>query len=517
MTSASTDPSVTAQITSAARLTVYQMFREQAYRQPDALAIEMGSRQLSYGQLLDRVDRVAAVLRDKGVGRGDRIAMISQNRIEYIEVILAAGRIGAIVTCQNWRLALPELQHCIDLVSPSLIAASDRFDALLGGLELGGAPALSLDSEYEDLIAAAPPDTVETNVDPEDGLILIYTSGTTGLPKGALISHRAEIIRTMNLRLDLGFDPDDAYMAWAPMFHVGGTEHSLSSLMMGGSVVVADGLDTDAIIDALEAHKIGWLLLVPATIEPLLAALKERKPTVKGVKVVGCMADLVPPAIIEEISTALDAAFFNSFGATETGLPPLSGHLLAPGADLSNLGKQPSSLCSFRLLDPDGNEVAQGETGEAAMKGPTLFSGYWGADETNRNDFRDGWFRMGDLFTQDEQGGYHFVGRAKYLIKSGGENIYPAEIERVLLADSRVGDAIVVRTPDDQWGEVPVAVIARNSDDLTASDVEDMCRTALAGYKRPKGVYFRDLDAFPRSSSGKIIREDVEKWVMEQS
>ncbi|MFN3230562.1 MAG: class I adenylate-forming enzyme family protein [Alphaproteobacteria bacterium] len=510
------DGSVATQIAVSARLSVYQMFREQAHRQPDALAVEMGPVQRSYGQLLDRVDRTATILRDKGVGQGDRIALISQNRIEYIEMILAAGRIGAIVACQNWRLAVPELQYCVGLVSPALVVASERFESLVADLELGAVPTLWFDGAYDGLVQSVSPDTQETDVDPEDGLVLIYTSGTTGLPKGALISHRAEIIRMMNLRLDLGVDPEDAYMAWAPMFHIGGTEHSLSALMMGGFVVVADGLDTDAIIDALEAHRLGWLLLVPSTIEPLLEALKERGPTIKGVKVVGCMADLVPKAVIEEISMALDAAFFNSFGATETGLPPLSGHLLPPGADLSNLGKRPSSLCSFRLLDPDGHEVAQGETGEAAMKGPTLFSGYWGAEDTNRNDFRDGWFRMGDLFTQDDSGSYHFVGRAKYLIKSGGENIYPAEIERVLLADPRVGDAIVVRTPDDRWGEVPAAVIARNGDDFSISDVEDLCRDALAGYKRPKRIYFRDLESFPRSSSGKIMREEVEKWVEKQ-
>ena len=504
------------EIGAATRLSVYDLFHEQASRHPDRFAISMADRRLTYGQLLSRVDRAAAVLRAKGVGHGDRIAILSRNRIEYLEVILAAARIGAIAACQNWRLAVPELQHCIDLVSPALVVSSDGFGTLIEALDLGSMPRLDLDREYEEAINGGDLDSVITDVDPEDGLILLYTSGTTGLPKGALISHRAEIIRSMNLRLDLGVDPDDAYLAWAPMFHIGGTEHSLSALMMGGSVVVADGLDTDAMIDALVAHKIGWLLLVPSTIEPLLAALKEQKPKIRGVKVVGCMADLVPTAVIDEICRALDAAFFNSFGATETGLPPLSGHLLRPGADLSKLGKRPSSLCSLHLLDPDGNEVPRGETGELAMKGPTLFSGYWGAEETNRRDFRDLWFRMGDLFVEDDEGAYHFVGRAKYLIKSGGENIYPAEIERVLLADPRISDAIVVRQLDNKWGEVPIAVIARKSNDLSVADVEAMCRGALARYKRPKAVYFHDLEDFPRSSTGKIIREDVEQWVMQQ-
>jgi len=505
------------EIAAAGRLTVYELFRDQARRKPEALAIEMGAIRRTYGDLLDRVDRVAAMLRGRGIVRGDRIAVISENRIEYLEVMLAAGRLGAIIACQNWRLAPPELQHCISLVTPKLVIASERFGELTGQLDLGGAEIASFGDAYEQAIKDLSGTFEDAPVDPEDGLILLYTSGTTGLPKGALISHRAEIARMMVLRVDLNIDAGDTYLAWSPMFHMGGTDHSLSALMMGGSVVVADGLDVEAIAHAIATHRLGWLLLVPASIDPLLMLLKERPQEVKRVKVVGCMADLVPTATIAEISAALNAPFFNTFGSTETGLPPLSGHLLPPGSDLSNLGKRQNSYCRFRLVDPDDRDVGPGETGEGAVRGPTLFSGYWGAEDTNHHDFRGGWFHMGDLFKQNPDGSYDFAGRAKYLIKSGGENIYPAEIERVLLADPRVGDAIVVRRADDRWGEVPVVVIARNSEELSAEVVEQMCRDQLAGYKRPKEIYFRDLEGFSRSSTGKIIREEVEQWVMEQN
>ena len=151
------------------------------------------------------------------------------------------------------------------------------------------------------------------------------------------------------------------------------------------------------------------------------------------------------------------------------------------------------------------------------MRGPTLFSGYWAAPEVNRTEFRDGWFHMGDLFQQTPDGGYNFVGRSKYLIKSGGENIYPAEIERVLLADARIEDATVVRQPDDKWGEVPVAIIARRSSSLTMDLIADLCRKELAGYKQPKAFHFIEMDEFKRSATGKIMREDMEAWVASQS
>jgi len=496
-------------------LSVYELFHERARLHPQDFAVEMGETRLSYAQLLARVDRVAAMLAGQGVGHGDRIAVVSENRLEYFELFMAAAKIGAIVACQNWRLAVPELQHCVDLVSPALLVRSDRCGEMVEQLDIGNLPVLVFGPTYEALVDAVTADVPIANVDPEDGLLLLYTSGTTGLPKGALISHRAEIARMMVLRLDLGIDAGDTYLAWSPMFHMGGTEHGLSALMMGGSVVITDGLDIPAMADALANHNLGWLLLVPATIEPLLAYLRDNNCAIKGVKTVGCMADLVPTETISKICAVLDAPFFNTFGATETGLPPASGHLIPVGADLSNLGKQQSSLCSFRLVDADGLEVAKGESGEGVVRGPTLFSGYWGVPEVNLEEFRDGWFHMGDLFEHRDDG-YHFVGRAKYLIKSGGENIYPAEIERVLLADPRVEDATVVRKLDDKWGEVPVAVIARKKPDLTKDEVRNMCRKQLAGYKQPKEIHFIEMDGFSRSSTGKIIREDLETWILTQ-
>jgi fatty-acyl-CoA synthase len=232
---------------------------------------------------------------------------------------------------------------------------------------------------------------------------------------------------------------------------------------------------------------------------------------VKGVKVVGCMADLVPPELIARITRRLGAPFLNSFGSTETGLPPATGHLIPVGDVPHDLAKRLSSLCEFRLVDAEGRDVPDGETGEGVVRGPTLFSGYWNAPEANARDFRGGWFHMGDLFRRTASGGYEFVGRSKYLIKSGGENVYPAEIERVLLADPRIADAAVVRKRDAKWGEIPVAFVAPAEAGLTEHDVEVLCRARLAGYKRPREVHFVAFADLPRSATGKIVREELER------
>ncbi len=497
-------------------LGVYDLFQKEARRHPDGLAIETISHQLTYGQLLDRVDRLAALFQQKGIETGDRIAILSENRSEYIEVHLASAKIGAIVACQNWRLAPGELKHCIDLVSPSLLIYSELQDHIISNLDNISIPQLTFGRKYETALMDVTPQQTSHEVPGEAGLIILYTSGTTGPAKAALISHRALIARMCLLSIDLKIDDGDSYLAWPPMFHMGGTEHSLSTLMMGGAVVVSQGFDADYMADVISRHRLGWLMLVPGTFDRLKEAIKRLNTSVKGIKAVGAMADLLPKSTIVEMTNFFNAPFFNTFGATETGLPPASGQLIPPGVFPETLSKELSSLCLMRIVGKDNQDVQDGEVGEALVRGPTLFSGYWSDPETNARDFVGGWFRMGDLFRKNADNTVDFVGRAKYLIKSGGENIYPAEIENVLLSDPDVSDAVVVRKPDAQWGEVPVAVVARSDQSLNRDHLSQLCRSHLAGYKQPREIHFVDFDELPRNSNGKIIREEIEQWLGEK-
>lgn len=496
-------------IRKAGRQTVYGLFAAQVSRDAKATAVTQGERRISYGELDGRVRRLAAALRARGVGHGDRVALLSENRHEFVEIELAVALLGAIVACQNWRLAAAEVQHCVSLVSPVLLIVSERHSALAGKLALD-VPVFVIERDHEAMIAAAEPLAEDPEVDPEDGLVILYTSGTTGLPKGALISHRAEIARMTVLRMDMRATEQDGFLAWAPMFHMGSTDQVYGALMTGAIVHIVDGFDAEAIVAIMEKNLLGWMLLMPGSIEPVVELLKATGRRPKGIRAVGAMADLVPTALMAELSALTGAPFLNSFGATETGLAPASAVLIPPGTIPERLSKRKSSLCDLRLVDSQGRDVPDGEPGEAAVRGPTVFSGYWNAEATNARDFRDGWFRMGDLFRRNADGSYDFVDRAKYMIKSGGENIYPAEIERVLLADPRVSDAAVLRKRDERWGEVPVAFVARKDESLSEKDVEALCRASLAGYKRPKEVHFIAFEDFPRSTTGKILRHEME-------
>lgn len=493
----------------ASGLTVARMFRQTAARHPDRTALQQGSRHLSYRQLSRRSNRLAHALAAYGVQRGDRVAIFAENRTEYVELQLAGAQLGVIVACQNWRMAPSELVHCLSLIEPKITFVSERYADNLRALACDPGRIVVFGSDYETLLEQSRDNEPEAIAHPEDGLVILYTSGTTGLPKGAVISQRAMIARGLIGEIDRIIHPGATFIAWAPMFHMVSTDNALATLMRGGKVIIIDGFDPGAIVRACEGEDIGWLQLMPGTVEQAAAEFKSSNIRPRRLGSVGCMADLVPRSQIAEITDILQAPYINSFGSTETGSPPASKNLIPIGVVQEHLPKEQNSLCEIRLVDTDDNDVPEGQSGELAFRGPSLFSGYWKIAE--QQDFRNGWFHMGDVFQRNPDGTLEFVDRRKYLIKSGGENIYPAEIERILLASPRIADAVVVRRPDDRWGEVPVAFIVSNDATLDYEDVVGMCRGKIASYKLPKAIRIVTDSELPRSTTGKVKRHELEE------
>jgi fatty-acyl-CoA synthase len=492
----------------AGKTSVAGLFFAQVRRNGAATAVEHGEARLTYAALGERVLKLSSALLARGVERGDRLAILSENRPEFLELFLAAASVGAIVACQNWRLAAPEVEHCVGLAGPKLAFTSERYaDAMR---RTGRAP-IVFGPAYEALLAGATPLGGPLELDPEDPLLILYTSGTTGLPKGAVISHRAEVARNLVVQAEFGVRADDAFVAWSPLYHMGGADYSLGTLMSGGKVIVIDGFDRAKLAEIVRTERLGWLILMPGMVSAFATELEERKVTARGIRLCGVMADLVPRGEIARITALLGAPYANTFGATETGCPPCSSNLIPVGVVPERLSKELSRFCEVRLVDPDDRDVPDGSPGELVLRGPTLFSGYFRAPEVNDHEFRGGYYHMGDVFVRNADRTLDFVDRVKYLIKSGGENIYPAEIERVLLSDPRVLEACVVRAPDEKWGEVPVVYLARNDEELGVTELKALCRASLAGYKQPKAFHFIGIDEFPRSASGKIQRHELEK------
>jgi fatty-acyl-CoA synthase len=501
------------QLTRAAGFTIGELLWSRSRLHPHRVAVIDGARTFSFAAFNARVNRLAGVLRMLDIGRGDRVGILSENRVEYLELMFAAGKLGAIICALNWRLADPELEYCVRLTSPAATFVSPGYAEAAARLGDSVGEVVLLGDDYEQRLARASADEPAIAGEPEDGHVILYTSGTTGHPKGALISHRAQLARMHSSCVDFELAPGDVFVAWAPMFHMVSTDQSIQALCLGGKVIVIPGYDPDRILHAVETERLWWLVVMPGMIEDIIAAAKRRRSVPRGIKLIGAMADLVPRHQLAEITTLLRAPYANTFGATETGLPPASAGRVAIGTAPDRLSKTPSGSCIFRLVDADDRDVADGAPGELIIRGPTLFSGYWNAPETNADDFRGGWFHMGDMFVRNTDGTIDFVDRVKYLIKSGGENIYPAEIEQVLLRDPRVADAVVVRCADTSWGEVPVAFVARRDGGLTEDDLMSACRASLAAYKRPKAIRFIGVDELPRSTTGKIQRHELEKWL----
>jgi len=347
-------------------------------------------------------------------------------------------------------------------------------------------------------------------VHPEDGMLIIYTSGTTGLPKGALISHRAMLSRTLIFASETSAPRDANYLAWTPLFHMGASDFSHASLMRGGTVFVVDGYQPEKLAGIVAAHPVHYFALIPGMIEQFIAYLEANPMKPVGIEYIGAMADLVPRHQLARITELLNAQYMNTFGSTETGMPPASAGAIAIGEKPIDLAKTVNNFCEIRLVDAGDVDVPEGEPGELIIRGPSLFSGYWRNDLANAEAFRGGWFHMGDVFRREADGRLNFVDRVKYMIKSGGENIYPAEIEQVVLTDDRVVEAAVVRRADERWGEVPVIFVARNDESFDEDALIERCRVQLAGYKLPKAVFFIEPGEFPRSSTGKVERHTLE-------
>lgn len=499
----------------ASQLSLSALFAKQCRLRPDSPAVVSASGTLSYRELDERAGRLAGILTDVGLRKGDRVCILSENHPIFLELAIAAIRLGLIVATLNWRLSAKELKHCVSLVGPRVTLVSAQFRSRIE--DAGCGTVLEIGPALDQRASNTQSPKYDADADnPEQGLFIIYTSGTTGLPKGALLSRRAMLARLMVYVTDYGVDGNDTFLAWSPLFHMASVELGLGTLLLGGKVVVMDGPDLPTICDYLESDSLSNLIFFPGMVEKTLAYLHERRPRVKSLKKFGAMADLFSPQQIADLTSVLGVPYTNTFGSTETGMPPASAGRLRAGEIPSDLAKTESLLCEVTLLDSNDQPVPDGQPGELAVRGPTLFSGYWNAPEATREAFRGGWYHTGDVFVRRPDGRLNYVDRSKYLIKSGGENIYPAEIERVALQHPSVVEAVVVRQSDAHWGEIPILIVATETPAPTADELIALCRSELASYKQPKRVLFVPKDTLPRNNTGKIIRPEVEAWLARQ-
>jgi fatty-acyl-CoA synthase len=512
-------------VITASQRTVGEALSTTVTRRGPCVALESGARSWTFFELNADSNRLANALLVRGLGRGDRIAVVSENRPEYAFIFHAAAKIGVATCPMNWRLSPRELCGALESVDPRLVFVSERHQELFndavrsnfnGGVVLLDGPLGNSPSPFDELVASGSIEKPDVLVSAEDILFITYTSGTTGEPKGVMISHRALIARAMGFAADQGWVEEEAFVAWSPIFHIGGLDGLLVSGVIGGKCIVVDGMRSEEIAQILLRERVNWLFLPPGGIRGVVEDVKRAgKP--KGVRLVGSMADLLPPSLIAETTLVFGAPFFNSYACSEARIYPCATSIIPVGEMPTVLSKRQSAFCDVRIVDEDGDDVALETPGELLLRGPMLFSGYHTNSFASGRDFSDGWFQTGDILVRHEDGTLDFVERKAYMIKSGGENIYPAEIERLLIHHPAVLEATVVKRSDAQWGEVPIACVAVSDPTVGEGVLLDFLDGQLARYKRPREFHFLAPDDFERNLTGKVIRSRLETLIANRS
>ncbi|MFI8214839.1 long-chain fatty acid--CoA ligase [Streptomyces sp. NPDC085932] len=480
-----------------------------ARKTPHRTALIHGAHTVSYGTLHARTTRLAHALRARGVRRGDRVAYLGPNHPSYLETLFAAGTLGAVFVPLNTRLAGPEIAYQLADSGAKALVHGPSHTGLVAGLPSSTDVRVHLETgaEYEAALAGASAEPVDEPVGPDDTCIIMYTSGTTGRPKGAMLTHGNLTWNAVNVLVDTDLVADERALVSAPLFHTAGLNMlTLPVLLKGGTCVLVEAFDPEATLEMIERHRITFMFGVPTMFDQVARHPRWPDADLSSLRILTCGGSPVPTPLIARYQER-GLTFLQGYGMTEA----------APGTlflDAEHaVGKAgsagvPHFFSDVRVVRPDLTPVGVGEVGEVVVRGPHVMPGYWGLPEETAASFADGWFRSGDAARVDEDGYVHIVDRLKDMIISGGENVYPAEIEDRLLAHPGIAECAVIGVPDDTWGEVPRAVVVpREGAALDPDEVLASLTGCLAKYKIPKSVVV--ADALPRTASGKLLKSRV--------
>ena len=468
---------------------------------------------VNYGELNLRVGRTAALLRALGVTAGDRVALLCRNRIEFFELLFACARLGAILVPLNWRMPVSEIDPLLtDSGAGVLIHGREDMEVAQGIASLGSdgfqLQYLDLDdvgeSGFRYCRDAFAPLEGRAVWPCNDTWYLLYTSGTTGKPKAVIQTFGMALANYINISQAMGLRGDDTTLNFLPLFHTGGINLvTLPTLIMGGRVLLTHGFDLELTVDLFESGELDSFFGVPAIYQAISVHIRFAELDLSRVRSWGCGGAPMPDLLLQQFA-ARGATVQNGMGMTETGPTVFLMDKKNALRKIGSVGK-PQLLVSVRLVDVDGKDVVRGEAGELWFSGAAITPGYYNRPEATAEALTDGnWLRSGDIGRQDDDGYYYIVGRLKDMFISGGENVFPAEIENQLAKHPDVLEAAIVAVADEKWGEVGCAYILARPGHSQPADAElaTFCRQRLAAYKIPK--YFLAVEDFPRTAAGKV-------------
>jgi fatty-acyl-CoA synthase len=467
---------------------------------------------ITHGELRRRVAATAAALVELGVKQGGRVAIVSKNRVEHLELMFACARLGALFLPVNWRLAAPEIHYILNDSTPTVVVVEHGFEPLVSGWRTDDPEVQGRVMSVADLNGLvvgcrslpAPHQAVVTD---DDAWIILYTSGTTGNPKGALLPYRQVAYNALNTMVALDLTASDRTVTYTPLFHTGGL-HVLTTpvLARGGAIVLCDGFDPARVLELTQSERCTILFGVPTTFERMADTELFRSGRL-DVRLALCGGAPCPKSLIETWN-GKGVVFKQGYGLTECGPNVLNLNAEDVVRKAGSAGR-PNLTITAIVVDEDGHVVRGAGRGELCLGGPCVCLGYWNKPDQTRSSFTDGsgevpagLLKTGDVVEVDDEGYMTIVDRKKDMFISGGENVYPAEVEKVLADHPRIRAAAVIGIPNAQWGEVGRAYVERKDDGVGVDDVIAFARERLARYKVPKEVVF--IDALPRNPSGKV-------------
>jgi fatty-acyl-CoA synthase len=478
---------------------------------PDKVALRFSGRDLTYADFAARIAAAARALKSRlGIGRGDRIAILAANHPDYLVLLYACARLGAMLVPLNWRLAIPEQMFILTDASVKALVVEEAFAAVVPPLAaaLPEARVVGLDfsrgnvASFDMLLADGGGDGRNPHIDYSSPLLIVYTSGTTGRPKGAVLRQEALLWNGVMSQHMHALTAQDHVLTVLPLFHVGGLNiQTTPALQIGATVSLHARFAPGPTLDAIAADRPTLTVLVPTTIQALIEHPGWAGTDLTSLRALTTGSTQVPQPLIDAV-TARGVPVLQVYGSTETS--PIAVYTRL-GGDLGRPGSTglPGLACEARIVDDAGREVAHGQAGEVVVRGPNVLFEYWGNAAATAEALREGWFHTGDIGTRDADGYFFIHDRKKNMIISGAENIYPAEIERVLAHHPAVAEVAVVGRPDPKWQEVPVAFVVRRPG--VAADAEALKRHVaehLARFKVPRDITF--VDSLPRNALGKV-------------
>ncbi len=474
-------------------------FARRAELTPHRCALVFEGREWTYAEMIQRVNRLAAAMRAGGVCHGDRVAFLGPNHPAFFETLFACGRIGAILVPLNVRLAGPELAYICEDAGVHTLVSAERVD-------LPAQRRLTFD-EVDALIAETQPLVRPDRVDADEVAVIMYTSGTTGRPKGAMLTHGNFFWNNVNIFHAFDVATDDRALVCAPLFHIGGLNVSpIVTLQVGATVVLLRMFDPEAVLDGIERHKVTTMFGVPAMYLFMAQHPKWQTADLSSLRFLICGGAPVPEPLIR---TYLERGlvFQQGYGLTETAPFAL---LLPPEKALEKVGSTgvPPIYTEVALLDANGAEIRDANVrGEICIRGPNVMKGYWNQPEATAEAIDErGWFHSGDVGYLDEDGFFYVVDRVKDMVITGGENVYPAEVESVLYEHPAVAEVAVIGLPDETWGECVTAVVVAK-EPVTLDDLRSFAEPRLARFKLPNRIEL--VEEIPRNPAGKVLKYEL--------